>query len=121
MMTQLDCEAFNLISHAQLIPQLLLCIGETDDLFFKTGFYYMSVSYVPLCVWGGDHSIFFYFQIIEGQWRKINISVVMLMAMGMKCKLTIAVYSLKINYSFYLLYLFLVSTFHHLVPSHIAV
>lgn len=45
----------------------------------------------------------------------------MLMVMGMKCKLTIAVYSLKINYSFYLFYLFLLSAFHHFVPSYIAV
>lgn len=40
--------------------------------------------------------------------------------MGIKFKLTIAVFFFQINYSFYL-YLFLVSTFHHLVPSHIAV
>lgn len=79
----------------------------------------MSVSYVPLCGGKRNHSIFFYFQIIEGQWRKISITVVM--AMGMKWKLNIAVYSLKINYSFYLLYLFFVSTFHHFVPSHCCV
>lgn len=83
--------------------------------FLKTGFYYMSMSYVPL---SGEknNSIFFYFQIIEGKWRKMNISFVMIIEMGMTFKLTIAVFSLKINYSFYL-YLFLVFTCHHLVPS----
>lgn len=82
----------------------------------------MSMSYIPLSR-EGEKIIAFssIFKSYRASGGKINISVVMLMAMGMKCKLTIAVFSLKINYSFYLLYLFLVSMFHHLVPSHIAV
>lgn len=56
----------------------------------------------------------------QGQIEDMNISVVMILATSMSDvkMLTVSIFSFRINYSFYLWYLFLLSIFHHhFVPS----
>lgn len=56
----------------------------------------------------------------QGQIEDMNICIVMLLATSMSDvkMLTVSIFSFRINYSFYLWYLFLLSIFHHhFVPS----
>lgn len=63
------------------------------------------------------------FQNRKGKIEDMNISIVMLLATSMSdVKLTVSIFGFRINYSFYLWYLFLLSIFHHhFVPSLITV